>query len=89
MRWKQIMKIETIGYAAIIAGVFLFIESGYPSLAAEKKGAAAPTICIELYQPVCGAKGNGTKTYSNACFAKADGAKVVSQGECPAAKPRK
>ena len=41
-----------------------------------------PTVCTEQYAPVCGEKNGVTKTYSNACFATADGAKVIAQGPC-------
>jgi hypothetical protein len=42
-----------------------------------------PIFCTENYDPVCGSKDGATKTYSNACFAKADGATVTAAGECP------
>ena len=42
-----------------------------------------PIFCTEDYAPVCGAKDGAAKTYSNACHARADGATVSSQGECP------
>jgi hypothetical protein len=40
------------------------------------------TVCIEVYQPVCGSKNGKHVTYSNSCFAKADGATEVSDGAC-------
>jgi hypothetical protein len=83
------MKRKTIGHTVLIAAATLAFGGGGPGTAAEKKPAAEPVFCMEVYQPVCGIKGTVTKTYSNACFAKADGAKVVSQGECPAQKPDK
>ena len=42
-----------------------------------------PIFCTENYDPVCGVKDGAQKTYSNACFAKADDANVVAAGECP------
>ena len=42
-----------------------------------------PIFCAENWDPVCGAKNGAAKTYSNPCFAKADGAKVIAEGECP------
>ena len=41
-----------------------------------------PIFCTENYDPVCGSKDGAQKTYSNACFAHADDAKVVADGEC-------
>jgi Kazal-type serine protease inhibitor domain len=43
-----------------------------------------PTVCTEQYLPVCGRVGDVDKTYSNACFARADGAAVIAQGPCAA-----
>ena len=39
-------------------------------------------ICTQQYQPVCATRGGMTRTYSNACMARADGARVVAQGPC-------
>jgi hypothetical protein len=47
------------------------------------KPTKTPIFCTENYDPVCGAKDGAAKTYSNACFAKADGATVTAAGECP------
>ena len=37
------------------------------------------SVCIELYDPVCGCNG---ETYSNSCFAISKGIKNWSDGEC-------
>ncbi len=47
------------------------------------KPTPTPVFCTENYDPVCGSKDGAAKTYSNACFAKADGATVTAAGECP------
>ena len=47
----------------------------------------APQVCTEQYAPVCGQIGNNSKTYSNECFARAAGAKVIADGECKAVPP--
>ena len=41
-----------------------------------------PSVCTQQYAPVCGELNGVSKTYSNACFAAADGAKVIAQGPC-------
>ena len=50
---------------------------------ADPQPTKAPVFCTENYDPVCGVKDGAQNTYSNACFAKADDAKVVADGECP------
>jgi hypothetical protein len=41
-----------------------------------------PTVCTEQYAPVCGRASGVLKTYSNQCYARADGADVITQGPC-------
>jgi hypothetical protein len=39
-------------------------------------------ICTQQYQPVCATRGGMTRTYGNACMARAEGARIIAQGEC-------
>ncbi len=48
-------------------------------LAPKEDGARRPTVCTEQYAPVCGRINGVLKTYSNQCFARADGADVIAQ----------
>ncbi|THD64849.1 MAG: hypothetical protein E7813_16360 [Bradyrhizobium sp.] len=41
-----------------------------------------PTVCTEQYEPVCGRINGVLKTYSNQCYARAEGADVIAQGSC-------
>jgi hypothetical protein len=92
---RKTMKLKTFGYGALIiaATVALAIGSASPSDAKSKKKMAAPPpppqwgFCFETYKPVCAVKGGEKQNYVNACFAAKDGAKVVSEGACPKAKP--
>ena len=43
----------------------------------------AEGFCTAQWAPVCGLKDGAAKTYSNACFAKADGATLTAAGACP------
>jgi hypothetical protein len=45
-----------------------------------------PEVCSEQYSPVCAEKDGARQTYSNACFAQAAQAALVSEGQCPEAK---
>lgn len=79
------MKFRSI-VCATAAAAFLAVGLNGPVVAAEKTDVTRHVVCIEVYQPVCGRKGHVTKTYSNTCFAKADGAKVVALGPCRPSK---
>jgi hypothetical protein len=95
------MNLKNIGYAAVVAvtaAAFVFGSVGVGEAKGKKKPAAAPAmmmapsnICVMPYGPVCAAKGkDGLKfTYSNACSATADGAKIVSKKACPPPKAMK
>lgn len=39
-----------------------------------------PTMCQQIWRPVCGCDG---RTYSNACLASSAGVSIKSEGECP------
>lgn len=41
-----------------------------------------PQICTEQYDPVCGRIGDEYRMYSNACFARAAGARIVYDRPC-------
>ena len=41
-----------------------------------------PQVCTQQYAPVCGEKAGVHQNYPNACFAAADKARVVADGEC-------
>jgi hypothetical protein len=47
--------------------------------------AANAAVCTEQYAPVCARAGSIAKTYSNRCFAHAEGAKVIAEGACRSA----
>jgi hypothetical protein len=61
--------------------------------APKKQAAAAPPPppgpCFVAEKPVCATRGDLKFTYANACIAVKDGAKVVSDGACPARAAKK
>ncbi len=72
--------------ASIVAiALVCVLASGWTSLAAEPDNGnfrRRPAVCTQQYAPVCGELNGVTKTYPNACFAAADGAKVIAKGPC-------
>lgn len=83
------MKLRNIAYAAAIAvtSAMIVLGTAGTSEAKGKKKTAAPppppgVFCFHLNKPVCAVKGSMKFTYSNACWAAKDGAKVVSEGAC-------
>jgi hypothetical protein len=89
------MKLRNFGYAAMIAvaATAFTLASATTSEAKGKKKAAAatpvPTLCWGLQKPVCAVKGGMKFTYANACYARNDGAKVISNKACPSKKAKK
>ena len=64
--------------------VVVFCIAGAAPALAQTPVRPQPQVCTEQYAPVCGQIAGTSKTYSNACFAKAAGAKVIADGECKA-----
>jgi hypothetical protein len=60
-------------------------------LSPKEDGARRPTVCTEQYAPACGRINGVLRTYSNQCFARADGADVIAEGPCtgPAIPPER
>ncbi|MFN3657041.1 MAG: hypothetical protein ACK4UO_07280 [Pseudolabrys sp.] len=90
------MKLKNFGYAALIAvaATAFTLASATTSEAKKhtkkaKAAAPVPTLCWGIQKPVCATKGGMKFTYANACYARNDGAKVVSDKACPAKKAKK
>jgi hypothetical protein len=80
------MKLATILIAAAMLVLLLSVAFAPAQNAPPRE--AAPIVCTEQYAPVCGRVGNVTRTFSNACYARAAGAAIVASGPCgTAARP--
>ena len=82
------MKLRNIGFAALIAVSALAVAVGSADAKGKKKKAEAapkftPTCMFTASSPVCGVKGGMKFSYTNACYAGNDGAKVVANKACP------
>ncbi|MBC2886014.1 protease inhibitor [Ochrobactrum sp. CM-21-5] len=47
-----------------------------------RPGPSQPQMCPMIYAPVCGERRNSRKTFGNACQARADGYRIISNGQC-------
>jgi hypothetical protein len=73
----NIMKIRRLSFS-----LFLLSSISILTFATEHTAAAA-TACNQMFLPVCGSLPDGTRmTYTNACFAKVAGARVLHTGPC-------
>ncbi|WAX93984.1 Kazal-type serine protease inhibitor domain-containing protein [Aminobacter sp. NyZ550] len=45
-------------------------------------GPSRPQACTFEYAPVCGQRGDRTRSFSNSCMARADGFRVIHSGQC-------
>ena len=68
--------------AAPISQAFLAAGTVTAQLEPKDLSTRRPTVCTEQYSPVCGRTNGVLKTYSNQCYARADGADVIAQGQC-------
>jgi hypothetical protein len=69
------MTIKTIGIAAVVAVAAAGFVLG-------TSAANAATMCDMSWKPVCANDHGITHTFSNACWAKMSGAKVLYKAEC-------
>ena len=67
----------------ILPIIIVLLAIGCPSSSVSDNNCQGDPIdgvfCTEEYAPVCGCDG---ETYSNACFARVNGVKTYTSGEC-------
>jgi hypothetical protein len=73
---------------AVVALLGPIVVSSADLAAAKGYVSARPKACTLNYLPVCAKRHGVVRTYSNACGAMADGAKVVADGPCPITRPQ-
>lgn len=66
--------------ATILAACTVVVEDGPDRRPPSRPD--GPGICTREYAPVCGQRGDDRRTFGNACMARADGYRIVGQGEC-------
>ena len=75
--------------AVVVLSSSALLGSAGPAAAQWLFFSKRPTVCTQQYAPVCGIRNGMTRTYSNACTAEAAGARVISNGPCRRARPRR
>jgi hypothetical protein len=45
-------------------------------------GPPRPAVCTREFAPVCAVRGDRTRSFNNACLARADGFRVIHAGRC-------
>lgn len=67
--------------AAAAVGFFFILET--PPVQAQWQPVIHTNQCPFVYQPVCARKKGVLVTYSNACVARSNQGRIVSDGACP------
>jgi hypothetical protein len=76
------MKARVVYAVVVLLGLIVASSADQPS-AKGYNVSGRPKACTLNYLPVCAKRHGVVRTYSNACGATADGAKVVANGPCP------
>jgi hypothetical protein len=69
---------KNVSRIALLAG----LVAATASMSAPEKARAATEVCGQDWKPVCGSVNNWQRTYSNACWARANKAKILYDGAC-------
>jgi len=77
-----VLRAATWAVLAALAILASPLSAAAAQLEPNDMGKRRPTVCTEQYEPVCGRINGVRKTYSNRCYARADGADIVAQGRC-------
>lgn len=78
---RQSGKFAMLGFAALVLGSCV-VEEGPRPLPSGSPGLDRPQACTMEYMPVCAQRGNQRQTFGNSCSARAEGFRVVHNGEC-------
>ena len=80
------MLLNKISRLSVLAGVMFLagcVAEGGPDYRPPVRPAPTqPQMCPMNYAPVCGQRGSSRQTFGNACQARADGYRIVSNGQC-------
>ena len=80
MFFRKISHLGLIAGAVFLAGCVA--EGGPDYRPPVRPVQSQPQMCPMIYAPVCGERGQSRKTFGNACQARADGYRIVGNGEC-------
>ncbi|WP_173934664.1 Kazal-type serine protease inhibitor domain-containing protein [Chelativorans sp. Marseille-P2723] len=75
-------RICVLAFAALLLGSCAVVVDEEPSRPFPPLHRPGPQLCTQQYDPVCAARGDRRRTFSNACMAEAEGFRPVHRGEC-------
>lgn len=78
---RDVMGLRISGLLALLALSACTVEGGYASPSRPPPPRPGPMCTLE-YAPVCGQRGNQTRTFSNSCQARSNGFSIIHRGEC-------
>ncbi|MBB3925502.1 hypothetical protein GGR43_001215 [Sphingobium jiangsuense] len=91
--WTRAMSAGALGALVLLTGCYEdgrrpgqhrppYDRPDYDRPGHDRPGRDRPQACTREYAPVCAIRGNRERTFSNSCMARADGYRVIADGQC-------
>jgi len=78
--WMRSLSAGALGALILLGGCYE--DEGRPGHHPRPPRPDRPQACTREYAPVCAVRGHREKNFSNACMARADGYRVIADGQC-------
>jgi hypothetical protein len=80
--WEIVMIRRVLFHPATLLLLVAGVVSACTVVVEQPRPGPAPVACTMQHAPVCGQRGDRQRTFSNACLARAEGFRVIAQGQC-------
>lgn len=80
MQFHRFRQLAVLAGALLLAGCVA--EGGPDYRPPIRPGPSQPQMCPMIYAPVCATRGSSRKTFGNSCQARAEGYRVIANGQC-------
>ncbi|KAB2659544.1 protease inhibitor [Brucella tritici] len=81
MQFHQLRQLAVLAGALLLAGC-VAEGGGMDHRPPMRPGPSQPQICPMNYAPVCATRGSSRKTFGNSCQARAEGYRIIANGQC-------